>query len=115
VIFPGQTERRLRHATKAIARARQRAGLFADELITETPAERISRLDLDAAAYLQRQRDYDAAAWRRARRTLNGLPAEFGAAIRKRWNERKWLPGAPEYLLDLIRDEVKNTAAEVQP
>jgi hypothetical protein len=89
--------------------------LFADEFVTETPAERLSRLDTEADVYLQRMRDDDAAAWRRARRRLNGLPAELGAAIRKHWNESKWLPGAPEYLLDLIRDKVKNTVAEAQP
>jgi len=97
-----QSARRLGHAARRLERERQRAGLFAGD-VHETPHGRLARLDAAHCSCVRRLREGDAAAWMRARCLLAAMPQAQASALRREWNGSRWLPGGPEYLLDLIR------------
>jgi phage protein D len=97
------TGRRLSAARRALQRQADEVALFPELQPTETPEQRIARLDADAQAHLQRIRDHTAATWRRARRALRTLtPAQF-AQVMARWHCPHWHPPhEAHYLADLI-------------
>ena len=97
------TGRRLSAARRALQRQADAVALFPELQPTETPQQRIARLDAEAAAHLQKIRDHTAATWRRARRTLRTLtPAQF-AQVMARWHSPNWHPPhEAHYLADLI-------------
>jgi DNA-directed RNA polymerase specialized sigma24 family protein len=96
------TRRRLLQAEKTIARQKAKYPMFADQFTSETPEECLNRLDEGAHAFVQQWRDHQAALWRRARRALFALPEPQRRALLDEWNDNRWLPGSPEYLLDFL-------------
>ena len=97
------TARRLAHAEHALAQERERWGLFAAQMVTETASERVERLDRsvqDAQAWLRR---HVAAQWRTGRRALFALPPCRRRHLLAAWNAQQWLPGSAEYFLDFLR------------
>jgi hypothetical protein len=50
----------------------------------------------------QKDRDRRAAKWRQARAALDRHEPATRRALLDHWNEHRWLPGAPSYLLDLL-------------
>lgn len=91
--------RRLAQARKRLKRERERAGMFADQLVGGSPHERIARQDESAMAHFQAMRDHQASMWRRGRRALDALPYFQQEELLAEWNTDSWLPGSPEYFL----------------
>jgi hypothetical protein len=77
--------------------------MFADQMVTETPEERIARLDAEVLAGARQLRAQHAAMWRRGRRALFALPPERRRELVAEWNRNHWLPGSLEYFLDFLR------------
>ncbi len=50
----------------------------------------------------QEWRDKRAQDWRRARRFLAACKPTVRSALLRYWNEHRWLPGDPSYLLDVL-------------
>ena len=97
------TGRRLSAARRALQREADEVALFPELQPTETPEQRIARLDADAAAHFQKMRDHTAATWRRARRALRTLTPAQLAEVMDRWHSPNWAPPAhASYLADLI-------------
>lgn len=85
-------------------KARQRLPLFG-ELIAETQAPVdvvMEERALSHAAQGQRNRDHRAGKWREARRRLAGYGDNIRPVLLAYWNEHRWLPGDPVYLLDML-------------
>lgn len=83
---------------------REKLPLFADMVAAEQPSE-----DEVMAARAERweimeeeQRAAKAAKWREARARLNSLGGNLRAVVLDYWNQHRWLPGEPGYLLDLV-------------
>src|SRR5512143_4355340 len=97
------TGRRLSAARRALQRQADEVALFPELQPTETPEQRIARLDADAQAHHQRIRDHTAATWRRARRALRSLTPAQLAQVMDRWHCTNWHPPhEAHYLADLI-------------
>lgn len=96
------TPQRIAAAARALQQARDRVPLFTDQLVTESVAERLQRQDADTIRASQFLRQGYARAWREARRRLPALAPEARAGILREWQTHRWLPGTPEYLLDLL-------------
>ncbi len=97
------TGRRLSAARRALQREADKVALFPELQPTETPVQRIARLDADAEAHFQRLRDHTAATWRRARRAFRTLTPEQRDQVLARWNAPTWHPPhEARYLADLI-------------
>ena len=97
------TGRRLSAARRALQRQADEVALFPELQPTETPEQRIARLDADAQVHLQRIRDHTAATWRRARRALRSLTPGQLAQVMDRWHCPNWHPPhEAHYLADLI-------------
>lgn len=97
------TPRRLAYAARTLAQERERWGLFAAQMVTETARERLERLDRGvhvAHAYLRR---HAAAQWRTGRRALFALPPHRRRHLIAAWNATRWLPGSAEYFLDFLQ------------
>ena len=95
--------RRLGPARRALQREADKVALFPELQPTETPEQRIARLDADAAAHLQKIRDHTAATWRRARRALRTLTPTQLAEVMDRWHSPNWHPPQQaHYPADLI-------------
>jgi hypothetical protein len=99
------TGRRLSAARRALKRQTDAVALFPELAPTETPAERVDRIDADSVEMVQRWRDHAAKTWRRARRQLRALTPAQRAAVLKRWNNPH-LPKQACYLADLIHSEL---------
>ena len=99
------TGRRLAAARRSLQRQTDAVCLFPDLAPTETPDQRIDRIDQETVAMVQRWRNHTAQTWRRARRQLRTLTADQRAAVLKRWNIRG-LPKQAHYLADLIHTEL---------
>jgi hypothetical protein len=105
------TGRRLSAARRALRREADAVALFPELQPTETPEQRIARLDANAAAHLQKIRDHTAATWRRARRALRSLTSAQLAQVMERWHCANWHPPhEAHYLADLI-----HTATHTHP
>ncbi len=105
------TGRRLSAARRALQREADKVALFPELQPTETPEQRIARLDANAEAHLQKIRDHTAATWRRARRALRTLTPAQLAQVMARWHCPHWHPPhEAHYLADLI-----HTATRPQP
>lgn len=102
------SNQRLAAARRSLTKERNKHPMFADQFVTETPEERLDRQDQAADAAWRELRKLKAQSWRRARRSLFSLPQDQRQAITQEWNQHKWLPGSPEYLLDLIHRRTKN-------
>jgi hypothetical protein len=91
-----------------LQREKASVALFPELQPTETPEQRIARLDADAQAHLQHMRDRTAATWRRARRAFRSLTAAQRESILAEWNSPHWHPPhEAHYLADLIRAATK--------
>ncbi len=105
------TGRRLSAARRALQREADKVALFPELQPTETPEQRIARLDANAEAHFQRMRDHTAATWRRARRAFRTLTPEQRDQVLARWNAPTWHPPhEAHYLADLI-----HTATHTRP
>lgn len=96
---------RKRAAAVRLQRRQREALPLLGSLIAETQpsidslmAQRVERWDRTQ----QEIRDARAHQWRRARRNLNAYPSQVRAALLTYWNEHRWLPGDPSYLLDAL-------------
>ena len=97
------TGRRLSAARRALQRQADEVALFPELQPTETPQQRIARLNADAQAHHQRMRDHAAATWRRARLALRTLTPAQLAQVMERWHCPNWHPPhEAHYLADLI-------------
>ena len=97
------TGRRLSAARRALQREADEVALFPELQPTETPEQRIARLDAANQAHFQRMRDQAAATWRRARRALRSLTPAQLADVMDRWHSPNWPPPhQAHYLADLI-------------
>ena len=102
-VFRPVTGRRLSAARRALQREADAVALFPELQPTETPEQRIARLDVDADAHRQRMRDHAAATWRRARRGLRALTPAQRDRVLASWNHPTWHPPhEAHYLADLI-------------
>jgi hypothetical protein len=97
------TNRRIAAAKRAIEKEKAKLGMFVDQFPVETLEERKARLDKGDAAWLIGFRQYRYKDWRRVRGILFALPAEQRHALVEEWNNHRWLPGTPDYLLDFLR------------
>ena len=103
------TGRRLSAARRALQRQADEVALFPELQPTETPEQRIARLDADAEAHFQRLRDHTAATWRRARRAFRSLTAAQREQVLARWNAPTWHPPhEAHYLADLIHSTINH-------
>jgi hypothetical protein len=95
---------RKRAAVKRLHQRQQdKLPLFAP-LIAETQKDVDTVMAERAEAWIvqeQRDRDRQAAKWREARRKL-ATTGNMRPYILKYWNEHRWLPAEPWYLLDLV-------------
>lgn len=66
--------------------------------IEQVMTERVERWDLAERS----SRPWRAARWREARRRLDDYPPDIRGALLRYWNEHRWLPGEPSYLLDTL-------------
>ncbi len=86
---------------------RQRDALpLLGELIAETQPSIDEVMDTRVSTWItsqQRQRDRRAGLWRQGRRELEAHPPTLRSALLSYWNQDRWLPGDPTYLLDLLR------------
>ena len=97
------TGRRLSAARRALKRQADAVALFPELQPTETPEQRIARLDAAAEVHRQQMRDHSAATWRRARHAFRGLTPEQRARVLARWEHPTWHPPhEAHYLADLI-------------
>ena len=97
------TGRRLSAARRALQREADKVALFPELQPTETPEQRIARLDAANESHFQHMRDHTAATWRRARRALRTLTPAQLAQVMDRWHSPNWAPPAhASYLADLI-------------
>jgi len=87
-----------------LQREKASVALFPELQPTETPGQRIARLDTEAQAHLQRMRDRNAATWRRARRAFRNLTPAQRESVLAEWNAPHWHPPhEAHYFADLIR------------
>jgi hypothetical protein len=97
------TPRRLSAARRSLQRQVDAVALFPELQPTETPEQRIARLDAAAEAHFQRMRDHTAATWRRARQAFRNLTPPQRAQVLSRWHAPTWHPPhEAHYLADLI-------------
>jgi hypothetical protein len=95
--------RRLAAAKRALQRQADAVALFPELQPTETPAQRIARLDAAADAHWQTIRDHSAATWRRARHQFRTLTPAQRAHVLRRWNHATWHPPLEaHYFADLV-------------
>ena len=106
------TPRRMAAARRTINREREKLGMLADLFEFETPEERIARQTEGVEKWEQGMRRHRAESWHQARRELWELPEELRRQILHEWNFTSGLPGAPEYLLDLIRRRTKEKSVD---
>lgn len=85
---------------------RQRDALpLLGELIAEAQPSIDEVMDTRVSTWItsqQRQRDRRAGLWREGRRELDAHPPAIQSALLAYWNQDRWLPGDPSYLLDLL-------------
>ena len=102
------TGRRLSAARRALQREADKVALFSELQPTETPEQRIARLDADAQAHYQRMRDHTAATWRRARGAMRTLTPAQLAQVAERWHTPNWHPPhEAHYLAGLIHTAIR--------
>jgi hypothetical protein len=102
--FRPVTGRRLSAARRALQREKESVGLFPELQPTETPEQRIARLDAYAQEHMQRMRDRTAAMWRRVRSAFRTLTPAQRQYVLAQWNASNWHPPhEAHYLADLIR------------
>jgi hypothetical protein len=89
-------------AKRTLDRLRDEVSLFPDLQPTETPDERIKRLDAEFAVRLQAWRDVRAANWRRARRAVKALVEPQRAQFEERYTANRFMPGDPVYVLEIL-------------
>lgn len=98
------TGRKKAAATRWQRRQRERLPLLAPLIaeaqpsIDEVMAERVERWDSSERWW----RDQRAGMWRRARRHVDGHDPAVRRALLDYWNNHRWLPADPEYLLDML-------------
>lgn len=102
------TGRRLSAARRALQRQADAVALFPELQPTETPEQRIARLDAQAEAHYQQIRDHAAATWRRARREFRTLTPTQRDQVLAQWHAPTWHPPhEAHYLADLIHQATK--------
>jgi hypothetical protein len=97
--------RRLSSARRAIEREQLRMGLFASSVRTETPSERIERMDAAYQESVRRLRACECRAWlhgREALRRLSLTEPERARRLREQWNHSR-LPGQAAYFCDFLQ------------
>lgn len=100
--------RRLAAAKRHIERERAKWGpLLADwaaaHVVTETPEERIARIDAGVRSGFAQLRQHEARMWREGRAALRCLPHSDRQAMLAEWNAKRWCPRRPEYFVDWLR------------
>lgn len=97
------TGRRLAAARRALQRQADEVALFPELQPTETPEQRIARLDAETQVHFQHLRDHTAATWRRARRAFRALTPDQRSQVLARWLHPTWHPPREaHYFADLI-------------
>ena len=96
---PRAPQRQLRHARRAIERAREKAGLLADLYDFPTPEERVAAVRENARISRAQARSDHARELLAARKRLRELPTDIRRAVLLSWNARH-LPA--DYLLGFI-------------
>lgn len=98
------TDRKRLAAARKQERERDALPLFAQEIAAEQPAiDDVMARRVETWARTQKdQRARRAAQWRRARRRLDAYPAATRALLLRTWNQHRWMPGDPAYLLDML-------------
>ncbi|MGE4043406.1 MAG: hypothetical protein AB7F35_01035 [Acetobacteraceae bacterium] len=89
--------------------------LFADLIAERQPsvdAVMQKRAD-DWVRFEQEQRDHRAAQWRKARRRLYAYGDNIRPVLLSYWNQHRWLPGDPVYLLDMCHMFDRGTLHEL--
>lgn len=98
----GATPRRIVAARAGIKRAIDKAGLFADEWVTERdPIERIERFDQQFVDMWKHMRDLRASQWRKGRALLRSLPITLQHDLLEKWNSGPY-PGDPAMLCSCL-------------
>jgi hypothetical protein len=98
------TDRKRAAALRLQRRQRDRLPLLAP-LIAETQPSIDEVMNARVSHWLvttQRDRDRQAASWRRARRAIEEHEPALRRALLTYWNSHRWLPGDPSYLLDML-------------
>ena len=98
------TDRKRAAAARSQQRQRDALPLLARLVAEQQPSietvmlERIAGFDTSEQA----RRDRRARDWCRARRAVEALSPDLRCALLSYWNNHRWLPGDPAYLLDLL-------------
>ena len=90
-------------ARRAIQKEQDQTPLFPTFFYDESVEERLTHLDASAEASAHAMRAYKARQWRKARAKLQALPEPQRRHVLATWNQHRFYPGTPEYLLDLLR------------
>jgi len=101
-----RTERRRRHAERAIERERARVPLLAEQLDWETPDERLARHERGTERRERALRQLEADGWRRARRWLRRVDPATRGQILAHWNGHRWYPKTGLYFVEVVRREL---------
>jgi len=78
--------RRLAAAVRYINKEKDRFPLFANQIVTETPEQRVAFLDDANRRWATEFRRHEAEIWFRCRKALSLLPADVRLAIREEWD-----------------------------
>ncbi len=90
------------NSAKALARQKEKAGLFVDQIAWPTPEERIEALRVERRGWERNMRSLLAKHWRKARRLLRELPEPQQSIARSIWQSQVY-PGSGDYLIELCR------------
>ena len=92
------TPRKLAAARRAVQREKDRYPMFPELLKHQIAEDRLASIANEQEAWWQQMRDRQANGWRKARQSLNRLPAGPRAAIKRYW-KICGCPGDTVYLL----------------
>lgn len=98
------TARKRAHVVRRQRQERESLPLFADLIAEQQPTvDRVMEERADRMARTeQSSRDYRAGKWREARHRLYGYGDNIRPILLSYWNNHRWLPGDPSYLLDML-------------
>lgn len=97
------TPRRLAAARRALQKEREKVPLFADQLVTDSPEERISKKDGAVIDGIRKRRELQARLWRQVRGKYYALSASERAVVKAYWDSSQ-MPGCPAYLSYVLRE-----------
>jgi hypothetical protein len=93
----------LKIAERTLQKEREKFPLLQDWIAAQqpTPEERLETFQNREADRIQRERDYSAQTWRRARQLLRLLPPETKDRVLENWNTHH-CPGDASYFADCV-------------